>query len=80
MKIKVIKTEEEYDLAINRFDEIFHAPKKSAEGKEASMLSTLIEKYEDECYPDEDLIKLINEVKDPEFLSEEESLKLLKNL
>lgn len=50
MEIKAIKTEEDYDQAIKRLDEIFHAPVDSKEGDEAEVLSILIEKYEDEHY------------------------------
>jgi HTH-type transcriptional regulator / antitoxin HigA len=51
MNIRVIKTEADYNLALKRLDEIFHAPKDSIEGDEAEILTILIEKYEDECYP-----------------------------
>lgn len=51
MKIKVIKTEEDYEQALSRLEDIFHAPADSPEGDEAEVLSILIEKYEDEHYP-----------------------------
>jgi len=51
MKIKVIKTEEEYDAAIKRLEEIFHAEENTQEGDEAELLTVLIEKYEDEHFP-----------------------------
>lgn len=51
MDIKVIKTEEDYNQALKRLEEIFHAPADSEEGDEAEILSILIEKYEDEHYP-----------------------------
>ncbi|TVR78256.1 MAG: helix-turn-helix domain-containing protein [Chitinophagaceae bacterium] len=51
MKIKVIKTEQEYKKALARLDEIFDAPVHSKEGDEAELLTLLIEKYEDERYP-----------------------------
>ena len=51
MNIKAIKTEEDYNQALNRLEEIFHAPIDSKEGDEAEILSILIEKYEDENYP-----------------------------
>lgn len=50
MNIKVIKTEGDYEQALKRLEEIFHAPVNSAEGDEAEILSILIEKYEDEYY------------------------------
>ena len=51
MDIKVIKTEKDYNEALNRFEKIFHAPIESEEGDEAEILSLLIEKYEEEHYP-----------------------------
>ena len=51
MEIKVLKTEEDYNQALKRFEEIFHAATDSKEGDEAELLSVLIEKYEDEHYP-----------------------------
>ena len=51
MKIRVLKTEEDYQLALERLDELFHAPAGTEEGDEAEILSILIEKYEDENYP-----------------------------
>jgi HTH-type transcriptional regulator/antitoxin HigA len=51
MHIKVIKTEEDYNQAIKKLEEIFQAPIDTKEGDEADLLSLLIEKYEDEHYP-----------------------------
>lgn len=51
MDIRAIKTEEDYNQALIRFEDIFHAPINSKEGDEAEVLSILIEKYEDENYP-----------------------------
>jgi len=51
MKIKVIKTEEDYNKALKRLEVIFDAPANSPDGDEAEILGILIEKYEDEHYP-----------------------------
>lgn len=51
MDIRVIKTETDYQRALNRLEVIFDAPADSPEGDEAEILSLLIEKYEDEHYP-----------------------------
>lgn len=51
MDIKAIKNEEDYNQALTRLEEIFHAPADTKEGDEAEVLSILIEKYEDEYYP-----------------------------
>ena len=51
MEIKVIKTEENYNSALKRLEEIFDAPINSKDGDEAELLTVLIEKYEEEHYP-----------------------------
>jgi HTH-type transcriptional regulator/antitoxin HigA len=51
MNIKAIKTQEDYNQALQRLNKIFHAPADSREGDEAEILTILIEKYEDENYP-----------------------------
>jgi HTH-type transcriptional regulator / antitoxin HigA len=51
MDIKAIKTEQDYNLALKRLEEIFHASIDSPEGDEAEVLSILIEKYEDQYFP-----------------------------
>jgi HTH-type transcriptional regulator/antitoxin HigA len=51
MKIKVIKTEEDYTKALKRLEVIFDAPANTSDGDEAEILGILIEKYEDEHYP-----------------------------
>ena len=51
MKIKVLKTEEDYILALKRLEIIFDAPEDSKDGDEADLLTILIEKYENENYP-----------------------------
>lgn len=51
MNIKLIKTEEDYQAAMARLDEIFDAKLGTKEGDELEILSMLIERYEDEHYP-----------------------------
>ena len=51
MDIKAIKTEEEYNHALKRLEEVFHAPVDTKEGDEAEVLTILIEKYEEETFP-----------------------------
>ena len=51
MEIKAIKTEQDYDQALERLEIIFHAEIDTPEGDEAEILSILIEKYEDKHYP-----------------------------
>lgn len=51
MKLKPIKTEKDYNQALERLDQIFDAKKGSEEGDELDILGILIEKYEDENFP-----------------------------
>ena len=51
MEIKPIKTEKDYDKALERLEIIFDSSTNSKEGDEAEILSLLIENYENQHYP-----------------------------
>jgi len=51
MEIKPIKTEKDYDRALERLELIFDASPNSKEGDEAEILSLLIENFENKHYP-----------------------------
>lgn len=51
MELKPIKTEKDYQKALDRLELIFDAPIDTKEGDEAEILSMLIENYENEHYP-----------------------------
>ncbi|MBL7813164.1 MAG: helix-turn-helix domain-containing protein [Bacteroidetes bacterium] len=51
MKQKVIKTEEQYQEALKRLEEIFDVKKDSKAADELELLTLLIEKYENEQFP-----------------------------
>ncbi len=51
MNIYPIKTEKDYDKALERLEQIFDAKQGTKKGDELEILSILIEKYEDEHYP-----------------------------
>lgn len=51
MNIKPIKTEQDYNEALERLEIIFDAPKGSPEGDELEILGILIENYEDAHFP-----------------------------
>lgn len=51
MKIKPIKTEQDYELAMERLEEIFDSKVGTKDGDELEILGMLIEKYEDEYFP-----------------------------
>ena len=48
---KLIKTEADYDDALNRIEQIMDARPATPEFDELELLSTLVEIYEDEHYP-----------------------------
>lgn len=48
--MKIIRTEKEYDAALDRLNEIFDSNPNSDEGQEAELLVLLIENYEEEHY------------------------------
>ena len=49
--INKIETEDEYDIALTRAEELFNAEHGTPEGRELDALITLIEKYEAVHYP-----------------------------
>jgi HTH-type transcriptional regulator/antitoxin HigA len=48
MILKILKTEEDYNNALKRFEEIFDSDIDTPEGDEAEILSLLIETYEEQ--------------------------------
>ncbi len=51
MNIKLIKTESDYNQALERLETIFDAKKETVEGDELELLGMLIEQYENEHLP-----------------------------
>ncbi|SDD45706.1 HTH-type transcriptional regulator / antitoxin HigA [Algoriphagus faecimaris] len=51
MNIRPIKTDEDYNSALSRVEELWGARKDSPEGDELDLLVTLIESYEMKNYP-----------------------------
>jgi HTH-type transcriptional regulator / antitoxin HigA len=51
MKIKPIKTNKDYQQALERLEVIFDAKKNSAEGDELEVLGILIDNYENSHFP-----------------------------
>ena len=51
MEVKPIRTEQDYQDALNRLELIFDTIPDTKEGDEAEILSLLIENYENEHYP-----------------------------
>ncbi|NHM08060.1 helix-turn-helix domain-containing protein [Flavobacterium sp. CYK-4] len=51
MEIKPIKTEKDYNQALERLEEIFDAKKGSPEGDELEVLGILVDQYEKDHFP-----------------------------
>jgi HTH-type transcriptional regulator/antitoxin HigA len=51
MEISIIKTEDQYQTALNRIEEIFDSTETSETAEELELLTVLVEKYENEHYP-----------------------------
>jgi len=51
MKFKLIRTEEDYNLGLNRLEKVFNAEPGTKEGDELEVLALLIEDYENKHYP-----------------------------
>ena len=49
--VRPIRTEEDYEAALARLNEVFHAEVSTTEGEELELLADLIEHYEDKHYP-----------------------------
>lgn len=49
--MKAIKSEQDYDQALDRMNELFFAPVNTPEGDELEVLAILIEAYEEKHYP-----------------------------
>lgn len=67
----ILKSNKDYELALDRLDKLFDAVPDSPEDKEADLLVLLIEKYEEENFPipDPDPVEAIK------FIMEQNSLK-----
>ncbi len=51
MNLKPIKSEADYEMALERLEMIFDSKPNTTEGDEAEILSLLIENYENQHYP-----------------------------
>ena len=71
MKLKPIKTEKDYNLALSQVDKLWGAKKNTDKGDAFEILITLIEAYEEKHYP----IKASNPIEAIEYVMEEKNLK-----
>ena len=67
MAYKIIKTEEDYQNALCRIDELMDAEPNTSEGDELELLVTLVELYEDKKYT----IDMTDAVEDIKFSMEQ---------
>ncbi len=76
---KTITTEKEYEKSLARLTKIFEANPDSAEGMEAELLVTLIEKYEKEHYPISlpDPIEAVKETMDRKGLKDKDLIQAI---
>lgn len=51
MDIKLIKTKEDYQMALDNLDKIFDAPEGTPESDQADIFALLIDEYENVHYP-----------------------------
>jgi HTH-type transcriptional regulator/antitoxin HigA len=75
MKLKLIKTEKDYQKSLKRLDEIFHAKKGTKEQEELEILVMLIEKFETDTvgeFPDPDPVEVIKFRMDQMEISQKE--------
>lgn len=70
MKIRILKTEEDYLKALKRLEEIFQAEPGTPEGDESELLCLVIRKYEEEKYP----ITEVDPIEAIEFMMEQKGL------
>ncbi len=50
-QLKPIKSEEDYNSALKRMEEVFHAEEGTKDGDEAEILMLIIEDYEEKYHP-----------------------------
>ncbi|MDO9264170.1 MAG: hypothetical protein Q7U02_09400 [Desulfosalsimonadaceae bacterium] len=48
---RLIKSQQDYDIALARIDELMDAKEGTPEADELELLATLVEMYEEEHYP-----------------------------
>lgn len=83
MKInwKIIETKKEYEIALLRLRELFHAPSGSALEKEAKLLALIIEDYENKhiSIPEPDPIEAIKFMMEQSQMSQKQLVEILGN-
>jgi len=80
MKHTLIKTEKQYDEALERLNDIFDASPNSKEGQEAELLALLIESYEEAHHPIESPDPIVTVRIRMEELQLKQTVRMIRNL
>jgi len=79
--LKVIETKKDYEIALKKFQELFHAKAGSETEKEAKLLALLIEDYENKNIhiPEPDPIEAIKFMMEQSQMSQKDLVDMLGN-
>ncbi len=79
--LRVIETKKDYEVALKKFQEIFHAKKGSEEENEAKLLALLIEDYETKNIriPEPDPIEAIKFMMEQSQMNQKDLTEILGN-
>lgn len=79
--LKIIETKKDYEIALKKFQELFHAKAGSEEEKEAKLLALLIEDYENKqiYIPEPDPIEAIKFMMEQSQLNQKDLAVILGN-
>ncbi|MBN8703939.1 MAG: helix-turn-helix domain-containing protein [Bacteroidetes bacterium] len=77
--MKVIETKKDYEIALRKFQELFHAKANSESEKEAKLLALVIEDYENKNIPipEPDPIEAIKFMMEQSQMSQQELAEIL---
>ncbi|HNW97331.1 MAG TPA: helix-turn-helix domain-containing protein [Bacteroidales bacterium] len=79
--LKVIETKKDYEIALKKFQELFHAKAGSEAEKEAKLLALLIEDYENKHFhiPEPDPIEAIKYMMEQSQMNQKDLAEILGN-
>lgn len=79
--LKVLETKKDYEIALKKFQQFFHAKAGSEEEKEAKLLALLIEDYENKniLIPEPDPIEAIKFMMEQSQMSQKDLAEILGN-
>ena len=79
MKIKPIKTEADYEVALERIDALFDVKPNTPKGDELEILITLVSAYEDEHYKIDapDPVEAIKHIMEAQEMHQQDMIKFL---